>query len=98
MLQLDIMLNGNLVEEMSTLVHLSKARETGKRIAAKLKDTIDRHQFQVNFTEVTLFRVSYYDYCLQIVIQAAVGSKVLAREETKAVRKDVSAKLVIFFN
>lgn len=41
------MLNGNLVEEMTTITHKSKARDIGKSICNKLKETIPQHQFQV---------------------------------------------------
>lgn len=46
-LQLTIMLNGNLVEEMTTIAHASKAKDVGKGICQRLRDTIPRHQFQV---------------------------------------------------
>lgn len=73
--QLDILLNGKVVEELSTIVHRQKASQTGKKLCVKLLDTIPRQMFE-------------------IAIQAAIGSKVLARENLKAYRKDVTAKLV----
>jgi translation elongation factor EF-4 len=45
--KLCVLLNGNIVEEMTTIVHVTKAREIGKSICNRLKDTIPRHQFQV---------------------------------------------------
>lgn len=69
------MLNGEVVEELSTVVHASKARLYGKDICGRLKETIPKQLFQ-------------------IVIQAAVGGKILARETIAALRKDVTAKCV----
>lgn len=74
---MDILLNGQLVEELSTIVHCSKASLKAKQMCVKLLDIIPRQQFL-------------------IAIQACVGSKVLARENLKPFRKDVTAKLVIF--
>lgn len=71
------MLNGETVEELSSIVHVSKARQYGKLICHRLKETIPRQLFQV-------------------AIQAAVGSKILARENISALRKDVTAKCVSF--
>lgn len=77
LVQMDILLNGHLVEELSTIVHCTKATEKAKRMCAKLMEIIPRQQFL-------------------IAIQACVGSKILARENLKPFRKDVTAKLVIF--
>lgn len=59
---------------MSTIVHVTKARDIGKSICTRLKETIPQHQFL-------------------IAVQATVGGKVVAREDIKALRKDVAAKL-----
>jgi elongation factor 4 len=72
--RLDIFLNGQLVEEMTHIVHVSHARQAAKRIAAKLKESIPQQLFE-------------------IAIQIKVGGKVLARDDIKALRKDVTAKL-----
>lgn len=72
--KLDILLNGKIVEELSMIVHSSKARDMGKRMCTKLLDIIPRQLFQIS-------------------IQAAVGAKILARENLKAYKKDVTAKL-----
>lgn len=45
--QLDILLNGKVIPELSTIVHSSKARTEGKRMVEKLKDTLPKQLFQV---------------------------------------------------
>ncbi|KAJ8675252.1 hypothetical protein QAD02_011038 [Eretmocerus hayati] len=72
--KMDVYLNGQLVEELSTLVHSAKATEKARKMSLKLMDIIPRQQFL-------------------IAIQVTVGSKVLARENLKPYRKDVTAKL-----
>ena len=73
LIKLDILLNGQPVDALSTLIHFSNAYNFGKRICHKLKDLIPRQQYD-------------------IAIQAAIGSKIIARETVKAYRKDVTAK------
>ncbi|XP_046487267.1 translation factor GUF1 homolog, mitochondrial [Neodiprion pinetum] len=74
LVKLDILLNGVLVEELSTIAHYLKATAIAKKMVTKLQDIIPRQQYL-------------------IAIQAAVGSKILARENIKPYRKDVTAKL-----
>lgn len=47
LLRLDILLNKDLVDAFSIIVHEDSARKRGKMICERLKDIIPRHQFEV---------------------------------------------------
>jgi len=47
LVKLDILLNGDVVDALSFIVHKDKAYARGRRIAEKLKDTIPRQQFEI---------------------------------------------------
>lgn len=66
-------LNGKELDDLTMICHVSKARETGKRIVSKLKDSIPKQLYKV-------------------ALQAFVGSKIVAREDLGAFKKDVTAK------
>lgn len=47
LVKLDIMLNGDIVDALTFIVHSEKAYARGRRIAEKLKETIHRQQFEI---------------------------------------------------
>ncbi len=47
LVKLDILLNGDIVDALSFIVHTEKAYARGRRIAEKLKESIPRQQFEI---------------------------------------------------
>ncbi len=72
--KLNILVHGEVVDPLTTIVLKNKASEIGKSLIRKLKDIIPKQQFAVS-------------------LQAAVGGKILAREDIPALRKNVLAKM-----
>ncbi|MGI6514318.1 MAG: elongation factor 4 [Syntrophomonadaceae bacterium] len=73
LVKLDIMLNGEIVDALSFIVHKDKAYPRARTIVEKLRRIIPRQLYEV-------------------AIQASIGSRIIARENVKARRKDVLAK------
>ena len=71
--KLDILINGEVCDALSSLVFKDKAYAKGRAVIEKLKENIPRHLFQ-------------------IILQAAIGGQVIARETIKSVGKNVTAK------
>ncbi len=73
LVKMDILLNGEIIDALSIIVHKDFAYKRGSVICKNLKKIIPRQMFQVP-------------------IQASIGSKVIAREDISAMKKNVLAK------
>lgn len=71
--KIDILINGDKVDALSSIVHRANSVARGREIVTKMRSIIPRQMYDV-------------------VIQAAIGANVIARENVKALRKNVLAK------
>lgn len=71
--KIDILINGDKVDALSSIVHRANSVARGCEIVTKMRSIIPRQMYDV-------------------AIQAAIGANVIARENVKALRKNVLAK------
>ena len=71
--RVDVLINADRVDALSTICHRSNARYRGREMVGKMREMIPRQMYDV-------------------AIQAAIGAEIIARENVKALRKNVLAK------
>ncbi|WP_282164344.1 translation elongation factor 4 [Turicimonas muris] len=71
--KIDILINGDKVDALSSIVHRANSVARGREIVSKMRNIIPRQMYDV-------------------AIQAVIGVNVIARENVKALRKNVLAK------
>ena len=71
--KVDMLINGDRVDALSSIVHRTNAVSRGRDIVTRLRSLIPRQMYDV-------------------AIQAAIGGNIIARENVKALRKNVLAK------
>lgn len=71
--KIDILINGDKVDALSSIVHRANSVARGREIVSKMRSIIPRQMYDV-------------------AIQAVIGVNVIARENVKALRKNVLAK------
>jgi GTP-binding protein LepA len=74
LVRLDILIEGEVVDSLSRIMHRSEAYEAGRDTIRRLKEVIPRQMYEIS-------------------LQAAVGGKILARDDIKPLGKNVTAKL-----
>jgi GTP-binding protein LepA len=74
LVRLDILIEGEVVDSLSRIMHRSEAYEAGRDTIRRLKEVIPRQMYEIS-------------------LQAAVGGKILARDDVKPLGKNVTAKL-----
>ena len=73
LVKMDVLLNNEMVDALSFIVHKDKAPYRARAMVERLRKIIPRQMYEV-------------------VIQAGIGTRIIARESIKAMRKDVLAK------